>query len=928
MSFASSAVTYTFVYTDSKPRRVFWGTDEELSDGAPPSLDYIPGLEEPQTPPVSQDEVEREPMFIHLHDPDYVPEPMYPKYIPLEDVHVLLAEEKPLLPVVSPTAESPRYVVESDPEEDPEEYENDESEDGPVYYPMDGGDDGDDDDDSFGDDADDEDEDEEDEEEEEHLASADIAVVVPTVEPVSLPEGTESVIPPPSTDITTIRAKITVRLQTSISLPPEVEVERLLAMPTSLPSPLTSLSPPSAGERLARIASTQALIDAITAAFPSPPLPPPLYIPPPVDRRDDILETELPPRKKSFLFALGLKYEVGESSTARPTGGLSQAVYYKLQTHREEVYTHEPQIQEHQTQLQLQSTLIQTQHQGEIKKLEIKLWNLKVKGNDVSTYTDHFQELTLICTKFVANETKKIDKYISGYHDNIYESVKASKPKTLDETIELANNLMDQKLRTYAKRQTDNKRKADDSPRNNHGHQQHPSKRTIPKGNGCFECGAPGHFKRDCLKLKNKNEERNSYDVELVDGKIVGVDTIIRGCTLNFLNYPFNIDLLPMELGSFDVIIGMDWLRRYHAMIVCDKKLVRIPYGIETLIFHGDENLFKSEGKQLKDVPFVQDFPEVFPEDLPGLPPARLVEFHIDSIPGAAPVAQAPYRLAPSEMKELSEQLQELFNKGFIRPNLRSGYHQLRVQEKDVPKTAFKTRYGHYEFQVMPFGLTNSPAKEKEHEEHLKAILELLKKDKLYAMFSKCEFWIPKEANNLWSIAMLHTRVKKWDNIIMDFITKLPKSLQGFDTIWVIVDRLTKSTHCLPIGENDPLDKLARNNGKDRPHQAENLSCSGSINSYADLKRKLMEFEVRDMVMLKVSPWKGVVRFGKRGKLNPRYVRPFKVLAKVGDVAYMLELPQELSRVHHTFHVSDLKKCYTDEPLAMPLEGIHVDDKL
>ncbi|GKF38058.1 reverse transcriptase domain-containing protein [Tanacetum coccineum] len=108
--------------------------------------------------------------------------------------------------------------------------------------------------------------------------------------------------------------------------------------------------------------------------------------------------------------------------------------------------------------------------QGEIKKLEIKLWNLKVKGNDVPTYTERFQELTLISTKFVANETEKVDKYISGLPDNIYRNVKSSRPKTLDETIELANDLMDQKLRTYAERQTDNKMKADDSSRNNHGH--------------------------------------------------------------------------------------------------------------------------------------------------------------------------------------------------------------------------------------------------------------------------------------------------------------------------------------------------------------------------------------------------------------------------------------------------------------------------
>ncbi|GKB92163.1 hypothetical protein Tco_0964435, partial [Tanacetum coccineum] len=237
------------------------------------------------------------------------------------------------------TAESPGYVVESDPEEDPEEYEDDETEEGPVDYPMDGGENGDDDDgDSHGDDADDKDEDEEDDyeenkkEEEEHLAPADSAVVIPIVELASPPEGTELVIPPPSTDITTTGARITIRLQASISLPPRAEVERLLAMSTPPPSPLISLSPPSVGERLARcttlkIASTQALVDAVTSSLPSPPLPPlpplppSLYIPPPVDHRDDIPEFEQPPRKRSCLFALGSKYEVGESSTARPTGG-------------------------------------------------------------------------------------------------------------------------------------------------------------------------------------------------------------------------------------------------------------------------------------------------------------------------------------------------------------------------------------------------------------------------------------------------------------------------------------------------------------------------------------------------------------------------------------------------------------------------------
>ncbi|GKC95797.1 hypothetical protein Tco_1161239, partial [Tanacetum coccineum] len=253
--------------------------------------DYIPGPEDLQTPPVPQDEDVREPMFIQPHDPDYVPEPMYPEYIPLEDEHAFPVEEQPLPPVDSPTAESPGYVAESDPEEDLEEYEDDETEDGPVDYPMDEGDD--DDGDSSGDDADDEYEDKEDEEEEEeeHLASADSAVVVPIVELISLPEGTEPVIPPPFTDITTTGARITVRLQASISLPPEAEVERLLAMPTPPPSP------------------------------PLPPLPPSLYIPLLVNRRDDIPESERSPRKRSCLFALGPRYEVGESSTTRPIKG-------------------------------------------------------------------------------------------------------------------------------------------------------------------------------------------------------------------------------------------------------------------------------------------------------------------------------------------------------------------------------------------------------------------------------------------------------------------------------------------------------------------------------------------------------------------------------------------------------------------------------
>nr|GEV45399.1 hypothetical protein [Tanacetum cinerariifolium] len=191
MSSASSAVTYTSVYTDFELERVIWGADKELSDGAP------------------QDEDEHELIFIQPHDPDFMQEPIYPEYIPLEDEHILLAKEQPLPPVVSPTAESPGYVAESDLEEDPKKYEEDETEGGLVDYPMDGGDDGDDDDgNSSGYKADDEDEDED--EEEEHLAPADSAIVIPIVELVSQPKGTKPTIPPPSTNTTTTGAKISI----------------------------------------------------------------------------------------------------------------------------------------------------------------------------------------------------------------------------------------------------------------------------------------------------------------------------------------------------------------------------------------------------------------------------------------------------------------------------------------------------------------------------------------------------------------------------------------------------------------------------------------------------------------------------------------------------------------------------------------------
>ncbi|GKF11891.1 putative reverse transcriptase domain-containing protein, partial [Tanacetum coccineum] len=150
------------------------------------------------------------------------------------------------------------------------------------------------------------------------------------------------------------------------------------------------------------------------------------------------------------------------------------------------------------------------------------------------------------------------------------------------------------------------------------------------------------------------------YDIEMADGNLVSTNIVIQGAILTLLNKRFKIDLMPIKLGSFDVVIGMDWLSKYHARIICDEKVVHIPIDGETLIIRAQIIEKKSDEKRLEDIPVVREFPEVFPEDLPGLPPFRQVEFQIDLIPGVTPVARVPYRLDPSKMQELSNQLREL----------------------------------------------------------------------------------------------------------------------------------------------------------------------------------------------------------------------------------------------------------------------------
>nr|GEV06161.1 putative reverse transcriptase domain-containing protein [Tanacetum cinerariifolium]GEV06177.1 putative reverse transcriptase domain-containing protein [Tanacetum cinerariifolium] len=702
-----------------------------------------------------------------------------------------------------------------------------------------------------------------------------------------------------------------------------------------------------------------------------------------------------------------------------------------------------------------------------------------------------------------------------------------------------------------------------------------------------------------------------SYEVELADRKVVSTNTVLRGCTLALYDHRFKIDLLSTRLGSFDVIISMDWLSYHRAVIDCYKKIVRIPLP--------NGEILEVQGER----------PENDPGSLACLPPVREIEFRIDLIPGALPVVKSPYQLAPSKMLELSNQLKELQEKGFIRPSaccfskidLRLGYHQLSDREEDIPKTAFRTRYGHFEFTIMPCGLTNVPVifmdlmnrfckpyldkfvivfiddiliyskSEEEYEVHMKTILDLLKKEKLYAKFSKCKFWLKevqflghvfnhdrlvgyyrrfienfskiakpltlltqKNKTYVWGdkqdeafrilkeklcnaplLALLegpndyvvycdasklgfgcvlmqrgkvlayasrqlkthennytthdlefgakelNMRQRRWIELLSDYECEIiyqpgkanvvadalsrkerlkPRRVRAmsitihselktkileaqgiaskdlkapaewlrgleahferrddggiyfFDRIWIrsiggvrklIMDEAHTSRYlihlsadkmyydlrdlywwpgmkrdiaeyvswcltwdtrlllveffynnsyhtsikCAPfealygrkcrspviwteVGESQLIgSEIVKETTKKIIQIKERLKTARSHQkSYADKRRKPLEFKVVDQVLLKVSPWKGVVRFGKKGKLAPLYVAPFKIVECVGPVAYRLKLPQELNCVQDTFHVSNLKKFLAKPDVQVPLDEIEIDENL
>ncbi|GJS87555.1 putative reverse transcriptase domain-containing protein [Tanacetum coccineum] len=694
----------------------------------------------------------------------------------------------------------------------------------------------------------------------------------------------------------------------------------------------------------------------------------------------------------------------------------------------------------------------------EMQKLESELWNHAMVGAVHATYTDRFHELARLVPHLVIPESKMIERYVYILALQIREMVAATEPKTMQKAVQISGALTDEAVRNRSIKKVEKRGNVGETSKDKNGRDNNKRTRTgnvfattiNPDCRGvsrnvnpvnarnttvraCYECGSTDHVRSACPRLKRAQEPKGNRPNQVAaNNGSQGRGN--QGNQARGMAFMLGAEEACQDPNIVTVRIPLP-----------NGKVLRVlgerPEEKARILMSAKANERKQE-----EIVVVRDFPEVFPDDLSGLPPIREIEFRIELIPGATPVAKSPYRLAPSELEELSGQLKELQDKGFIRPSsspwgapvlfvkkkdgsfrmcinyrelnkltvknryplpriddlfdqlqgsqffskidLRSGYHQLRVHEDDIPKTAFRTRYGHFEFTVMPFGLTNAPTvfmdlmnrvcrpyldkfvivfiddiliyskTQEEHVEHLRLVLELLKKEKLYAKFSKCEFWLREvqflghvingngihvdpskiEAVKNWKAPRTPTEVRSFLGLagyyrrFIENFSKIAKSLtiltqkcKTFDwgeeqelAFQTLKDKLCNApVLALPDGPEDfvvycdasgiGLGCVLMQRGfniKDRLKAARDRQ-----KSYADTRRKPLEFSIGDYVLLKVSPWKGVVRFGKKEKLVPRFVGPFEIIEKVGPMAYRLDLPEELNDVHATCSIGGRTLC-------------------
>ncbi|GKB83874.1 putative reverse transcriptase domain-containing protein, partial [Tanacetum coccineum] len=579
----------------------------------------------------------------------------------------------------------------------------------------------------------------------------------------------------------------------------------------------------------------------------------------------------------------------------------------------------------------------------EMQKLETELWNHIMVGASHAAYTDRFHELARL-----------VPHLISGALTD--EAVRNGSIKKVEKRGHVGKPSKDKNGRDDNKRtRTGNAFATTANPVGRENAGAWPKTTT----GGCLQDLDSGAFML-C------GEQKDTYEIEIASGQLVEIDKVIKGCKLEIEGRVFDIDLIPFGHGSFDVIIGMDWLSNHKAEIVFHEKVVRRPLldGKVLRVLGGrpeeKERLLmsaKASDKKQEEIVVVRKFPEVFPNDLSGFPPLREIEFRIELIPGAVP-------------------------QFFSNIDLRTGYHQLRVHEDDIPKTVFRTRYEHFEFTVMPFGLTNAPVDEKHYAEvflsvnsglkEVQFVLACEKHGDVRALIMdeahKSKYSVHPEADKMYydlrdrpADLLQQPEISRMEmGRVMDFVTKLPRTSSGHDTIWVIIvarhgvqisiisDRdsrftsrfwqsmqealgtrldMSQAYHPQTDGQSErtiqtledmlrvcvldfegswdvhiPLVEFSYNNSyhssvRCAPFEAlYGRKCRFPImwieiknklkaaidrqKSYTAKRRKPLELSVGDYVLVKVSPWKGVVRFRKKRKLAPRFVGPFEIIEK------------------------------------------------
>nr|GEW07141.1 reverse transcriptase domain-containing protein [Tanacetum cinerariifolium] len=430
---------------------------------------------------------------------------------------------------------------------------------------------------------------------------------------------------------------------------------------------------------------------------------------------------------------------------------------------------------------------------------------------------------------------------------------------------------------------------------------------------------------------------RPSYVIEIANGRKVESNNIIRGCKLELGDSLFNKDLMPFGHGSFDAIVGMDWLSSHKAIIFFHEKVVMILLANgKVLVVHRERTKespksmkgTKSDEPKLSDILIVRDFPEVFLMDLSGLPPQRQVEFRIDLVPGATPIAKSPYRLAHSKMQELSKQLQELQDnlteiddlfdqlqgsRYFSKIDLRSGYQQLRVHEEDILKTAFRMRYRHFEFTVMPFGLTNAPAlfmdlMNRVCKPYLDKFVIVFINDILIYSKSKEDHELNQKYE--WGMEQKEAFQTLKDNLCNAPILSLPGRPEDFV---VYYDALNQGFGCVLMqrGKGDGLSCLVTMTVRFATIREKANVVADALSRKERVKLRRIGPELVQETTDKVVPIKERLK-----------------AARDHEKTYADNRRKQLEFEVDMFHVSNLKKCLADANLHVPLDEIKVDKTL